>query len=51
MNLPSYVELLFRLATRKPRPKQQKPEPSKADKRAAITLVTYASGEDRGDDY
>jgi hypothetical protein len=29
MDSPSYVELLFRLVARKPKPKQPKPEPNK----------------------
>ena len=40
MDIPSYVELLFRLATRKPKPKQPNPEPNKPDKRAAIKLAS-----------
>ena len=31
MDVPSYVELLFRLAARKPKPKQPQPTPSKPD--------------------
>ena len=40
MNIPSYVELLFRLATRKPKPKQPKPDPNKPEKGACAVLTT-----------
>ena len=40
MDIPSYVELLFRLATRKP--KQPQPTPSKPDKSSALPCSAHS---------
>lgn len=39
MDIPSYVEVLFRLATRKPKPKQPEPTPSKPDKIVGFAIA------------
>ena len=40
MDIPSYVELLFRLTTRKPKPKQPKPDTNNPEKTTLAALAT-----------